>query len=462
MGYLSSAIATCDPHWKNNPPANPIREYPYEEILAAVKGFSQETFLGRGSHGRVHKAALDGGRMMAAVKRTRLAENEIQILSQVRSHRVVNLIGLSSDPEGNKLMVVQYMPNGSLHDLLHTRPNPPSWSRRLRLALQVAKALSQLHSSNPPVIHRDVKSSNVLIDPNSNARLADFGLALRGHLADLRFTSTPPAGTLGYLDPSYLAPPDLTSKTDVFSFGILLLEILTARRAIDVSFTPPSLLDWALPLLTRGHLAGFFDPRLGPPPEPLRALPLLAAACVAMTPATRPSMAQVVHCLDLARRRMRTSPLCSSLRRPVVEGSVPVAAWEEEIHWSEEPVESRRKGKVSAVSGVGYGSDVSDNNNNDKVMRSKSIGSGPGWDKMLQAHPIEHGSGRRKTRLMNTSKSMRVLRGGDNDVIRSAMAELVVSDKTENKKMLEKPLVNSRHPAATVTVRRIKESFQLD
>ena len=353
MGYLScnahSSIATCHPHHKPLA-ATPIRHFPYADIVAAANGFSSDTFLGRGSHGRVYRATLDAGKLLAAVKTTKLvatstsknhatkctgcgnctspAENEIEILSQIPSPRLVNLIGFSTDPNGNKLLVVEYMPNGSLHDLLHSVKKPPGWNRRVRFALQVAKAVRELHSSNPPVIHRDVKSSNVLIDQEWNARLGDFGLALRGHVEDVRVKCTPPAGTLGYLDPCYLAPEDLSAKSDVFSFGILLLEIISGRNAIDVNFSPPSVVDWAVPLIKIGDFAGICDRRIGPPPDPavVRQLAVLAARCVRSTAEKRPSMAEVVECLNLARKRIRASPIWNSLRRRVarVESALPV------------------------------------------------------------------------------------------------------------------------------------------
>ena len=128
--------------------------------------------------------------------------------------------------------------------------------RRLHLALQTARALHALHDADPPVIHRDVKSANVLLD----ARLGDFGLALRVPKANAgagaaAATPAAPAGTLGYLDPAYVTPESLSTKTDVFSFGILLLEIISGRRPIDVQHSPPSVVEWAVPLLRKGKVA---------------------------------------------------------------------------------------------------------------------------------------------------------------------------------------------------------------
>ncbi|URD85421.1 STYKc [Musa troglodytarum] len=282
-----------------------ICHFTYGELESATANFSDGALLGRGSHGAVYKAVLRSGRQVA-VKRPSPSpaaapardevENEIEILSGIRSPRLVNLIGFTpSDDRRERLLVVEFMPNGTLYDLLHSNPRPPGWARRLRLALQTAKALLTLHSAQPPVIHRDVKSANVLIDQDSNARLADFGLALRDD-DDAAARSTPPAGTLGYLDPSYVTPESLSTKTDVFSFGILLLEIMSGRKAIDVAHSPPSVVEWAVPLLRKGKVSTLFDPRIAPPKNPLarKQLASLAASCVRSLKEMRPSMDEVV------------------------------------------------------------------------------------------------------------------------------------------------------------------------
>lgn len=188
------------------------------------------------------------------------------------------------------------MSNGTLYDVLHSNSRPPNWGRRIKLALQIAKAVDVLHSLNPPVIHRDIKSANVLIDRNFNARLGDFGLALRC-VDDSRLRSTPPAGTMGYLDPGYVTPDNLSTKTDVFSFGILLLEIISGRKAIDVAYSPPSIVDWAIPLIRKGKLLSVYDPRVVPPKD-ASSLAVVAAKCVRSCKERRPSMKEVVQCLS--------------------------------------------------------------------------------------------------------------------------------------------------------------------
>ncbi|KAF6165562.1 hypothetical protein GIB67_006452 [Kingdonia uniflora] len=345
MGFLScnsessiitcnseSSIITCDPY---NTRANPIKTHKKKNIRrfscldleSSTGNFSPHCFLGKGSHGRVYKAVIDDGKLIVAVKRTTLeGTNEIDILSKIRSPFLVNLIGFSFDLEKNdKLLVFEFMANGSLFDLLHSNPRPPRWSKRLRFALQVAKAVETLHLLNPPVIHRDIKSSNVLIDGNWNARLSDFGLALRGYVEDVKMRCMPPAGTLGYLDPGYITPENLSAKMDVFSFGILLLEIVSGRNAIDVNCSPPSVVDWALPLIKRGEFVSILDPRIRPPENlsGLEWIAIMAARCVRSRVEKRPSMVEVVDGLRFVNKKRVSSPIWNNLKRqtkkPIIE-----------------------------------------------------------------------------------------------------------------------------------------------
>lgn len=293
-----------------------LREFSYSQLHAATNGFSKHNLLGQGSHGFVYKSRLLNGRnsFVAAVKMNKQsettaappAENELRVLSRVYHPRLVNLVGYGLDSAKNILTVVEFMPNGSLYELLHCSTRPPGWDRRVRLALQIARAVRFCHSLDPPVIHRDIKSSNALIDEKLDARLGDFGLALMGRAEDAAAELTPPAGTLGYLDPGYLAPGDVSTKCDVFSFGILLLEIMTGRNAIDVNYSPPSVMDWAVPLINSGNHDKILDPRIDTPEDCslLRQLAVVAARCVTKTAAERPTMAEVVRCLKAVYKRV--------------------------------------------------------------------------------------------------------------------------------------------------------------
>lgn len=418
MGYLScnaeSAIAICDPYiWDNKRKPFQITNFSYADLESATNGFSAESFLGKGSYGSVYRALLHHGKLIAAVKRaispqqhnnkcasctncstcsnsTSPADNEIEILSRVRNPRLVNLLGFSVDRNEKKLIVVEFMPNGSLYDILHSSPRPPSWRRRVRWASQIAKAVESLHSSNPPVIHRDIKSSNVLLDGKWNARLGDFGLALRGHVEDVRVRCTPPAGTLGYLDPGYLAPGDLSTKSDVFSFGILLLEMISGRNAIDVNYSPPSVVDWAVPLIKHTNFSAICDPRIGEPEDPrvIRQLAVLAARCVRSTAEKRPAATEVVDCLRNVRKMVQSPPIWGNVRRRVQRPSRSRQMTLEVLDGSGEMVKtkklgSRRNRKVSSVPGAEEGNEAV-GSLSDGVIRSKSIGSGSeikmGWD----------------------------------------------------------------------------------
>jgi serine/threonine protein kinase len=222
-------------------------------------------------------------------------DNEIRILSSISDPRFVNLLGFS-DPgptsaPAARLLVVEYMPNDTLYDLLHRNPRPPGWPRRLRLALQTARALRALHDADPPVIHATSSLPTSCSTPTS--ALASVTLA------SLSACPRPPApaGMLGYLDPAYVMPESLSTKTDVFSFGILLLEIMSGRKAIDVQHSPSFVVEWAVPLLRKGKVASLFDPRVAPPRDPLtrKDLAALAASCVRSCRERWPSMVDIVQ-----------------------------------------------------------------------------------------------------------------------------------------------------------------------
>ncbi|KAG0537234.1 hypothetical protein BDA96_03G130900 [Sorghum bicolor] len=331
-----------------------MKEFSYEEVEAATGGFAAKNLVGKGSHGSVYRARLrgGGGRMttVVAVKRPSHAQgvaklaNEIAVLSAAPRHPgVIGIVGVSSSssspqpppppaasgPRLPPLLVMEFMPNGSLHDLLHRSPRPPPWPRRVEIALDVARAVHALHAAAPRVIiHRDVKSANVLLGRDGRARLADFSLAVsvkavhappgaagacgggeeeeeddddeeEDEEGGSSSAGPAPAGTIGYLDPCYTEPGRLGPASDVFSFGVVLLELVSGRKVMDVNSCPSSIVSWAAPLIAAGRAREVLDGRVAAPPtarahRALARVLAVAARCVSETVERRPAMDEVV------------------------------------------------------------------------------------------------------------------------------------------------------------------------
>ncbi|KAG0626573.1 hypothetical protein M758_2G135700 [Ceratodon purpureus] len=323
-----SSIAVCN---STKPPSakqfSNLQVFKFKDLEAATGGFANENLIMKASHGLIFRGTLKDGRVVAVKRPTPGArlwhdedafENEMQVLSKLFSRRLVNLLGHSQDGKV-KLLVVEYMMNGSLHDHLHgtiDRAACLSWPMRVHLALQVAKAIRALHASSPPIIHRNIRSMNVFIDRDWNARLGDFGLArcAQEHEPPRRssnLTSIPEVDTeegaarfsVGLEDFADLEhdqnPSHISMKTDVFNFGMLLLEIMSGRSAIslDADFTPFSLLDWALPLIKVGNAMAICDNRLKPPQvtATVKQMATIASRCVRASGSRRPSMEDIVH-----------------------------------------------------------------------------------------------------------------------------------------------------------------------
>ncbi|KAK9079303.1 hypothetical protein SSX86_000974 [Deinandra increscens subsp. villosa] len=255
------------------------------ELKDATNGFKEFNELGRGSYGFVYKAVLADGRQVA-VKRANAAtiihtnsrefEMELEILCSVRHGNVVNLLGYCAEM-GERLLVYELMPHGTLHDHLHGGFSPLNWPLRLRIAMQAAKGLEFLHTEIiPPIAHRDVKSSNILLDADWGARISDFGL-LRN-------------------DGDVI----LDMRDDVYNFGIVLLEILSGRKANDQDCTPSSIVEWAVPLIRQGKAAAVIDRFVGLPRVvvPLLKLADMAEVAVRENPCERPSMGEVAMFLE--------------------------------------------------------------------------------------------------------------------------------------------------------------------
>nr|XP_043614383.1 probable serine/threonine-protein kinase PBL7 isoform X2 [Erigeron canadensis]XP_043614384.1 probable serine/threonine-protein kinase PBL7 isoform X2 [Erigeron canadensis] len=230
---------------------------------------------------------------------------EVLMLSLLHHPNLVNLIGYCADGD-QRLLVYEYMPLGSLDDHLHDLPfdrQKLDWTTRMKIAAGAAKGLEYLHyKASPPVIYRDLKCSNILLDSEYNPKLSDFGLAKLGPVGDESHVSTRVMGTYGYCAPEYAMTGQLTIKSDIYSFGVVLLEIITGRKAIDNSKTTceKNIVAWARPLLQdRRKFSEMADPSLQGqyPARGLFQALSVAAMCVQEQPASRPCIADVVTAL---------------------------------------------------------------------------------------------------------------------------------------------------------------------
>ncbi|XWS17851.1 hypothetical protein CRYUN_Cryun33cG0103800 [Craigia yunnanensis] len=242
----------------------------YKILEKATNKFHQGNILGQGGFGCVYKAQFDDG-SYAAVKKLECAsqdaekesENEVDLLCKFKHSNIISLLGFSSDNQ-TRFIVYELMQNGSLETQLHGPSHGSSltWHRRMKIALDTARGLEYLHEHcNPPVIHRDLKSSNILLDSDFNAKLSDFGLAVTD--AAQNKNNLKLSGTLGYLAPEYLLDGKLTDKSDVYAFGVVLLELLLGRKPVE-KLAPAqcqSIVTWAMPQLTdRSKLPNIVDP----------------------------------------------------------------------------------------------------------------------------------------------------------------------------------------------------------
>ncbi|KAK6145400.1 hypothetical protein DH2020_022220 [Rehmannia glutinosa] len=280
-----------------------------KDIKKATNNFAKDRLLGVGGYGEVYKGILEDGTTVAVkcaklgnTKGTDQVLNEVRILCQVNHKSLVRLLGCCVELE-QPLLVYEYIPNGTLLDHLQgSNRGLLSWKRRLSIAHATAEGLSYLHfSAVPPIYHRDVKSSNILLDEKLNGKVADFGLSRLAH-TDLSHISTCAQGTLGYLDPEYYRNYQLTDKSDVYSFGVVLLELLTSQKAIDFNRPPDdvNLAVYVQRLVGEERVMDGVDPMLKEGAstlelETMKALGFLAVGCLEERRQNRPSMKEVAE-----------------------------------------------------------------------------------------------------------------------------------------------------------------------
>ncbi|ESW30354.1 hypothetical protein PHAVU_002G146300 [Phaseolus vulgaris] len=289
-------------------PAKPSwRNFDYEELATATNNFSSENLVGKGGHAEVYKGNLPDGQVIA-VKRLMKNEKdaadragdfltELGIIAHINHTNATHLVGFGVD--GGLFFVLQLAPHGSLSSLLFDSEGL-DWGKRFKIAIGVADGLHYLHKECPRrIIHRDIKASNILLNENYEAEISDFGLAKWLPNKWANHVVFPIEGTFGYLAPEYFMHGIVDERTDVFAFGVLLLELITGRRAVD-SDSRQSLVTWAKPLLDTNNVKDIADPRLGEEydhQEMLRVM-VTASMCVHHASSKRPFMNKVVQMLN--------------------------------------------------------------------------------------------------------------------------------------------------------------------
>ncbi|XP_031379933.1 probable protein kinase At2g41970 isoform X1 [Punica granatum] len=289
-----------------------------DELNRLTGNFGQKSLIGEGSYGRVFLAKLSSGEQAAIKKLDTSASQEpdsdftaqLSVVSRLKHENFVELMGYCLEAN-NRILVYQFATKGSLHDILHGRkgvqgaePGPVlSWNQRVKIAYGAARGLEYLHEKvQPPIVHRDVRSSNVLIFDDFLAKIADFNLSNQSSDTAARLHSTRVLGTFGYHAPEYAMTGQITQKSDVYSFGVVLLELLTGRKPVDHTMPKgqQSLVTWATPRLSEDKVKQCVDPKLNNdyPPKAIAKLAAVAALCVQYEADFRPNMTIVVKALQ--------------------------------------------------------------------------------------------------------------------------------------------------------------------
>ncbi|MQM01400.1 hypothetical protein Taro_034152 [Colocasia esculenta] len=315
----TSSGTSAFPSFSQKP--NSLRVFNFLELKNATKNFGRSLMVGEGGFGCVYRGTLRSpedphARVEIAVKQ--LSQRglqghkewltEVNFLGIVDHPNLVKLLGYcAEDAERGiqRLLVYEFMPNKSVEDHLSARSAAPlTWSMRLRIAVDAARGLTYLHEAmEPQVIFRDLKTSNILLDEHWNAKLSDFGLARHGPTGGLTHVSTAVVGTLGYAAPEYIQTGHLTAKSDIWSYGIVLYELITGRRPLDQNRPKgeQKLLDWIRPYISDiKKFDMIIDPRLerNYSLKSAQKLAAVANSCLMRRPRARPRMSEVLEMLN--------------------------------------------------------------------------------------------------------------------------------------------------------------------
>ncbi|CAO2827200.1 unnamed protein product [Amaranthus hypochondriacus] len=301
-----------------------VPEIPLDELWEITENYGSNALIGEGSYGKVYYGVLKNG-LSAAIKKLDASKQpndeflaQVSMVSRLKHENFVELLGYCVD--GNhRILAYEFASNGSLHDILHGRkgvkgaqPGPVlSWAQRVKIAVSAARGLEFLHEKAVPhIIHRDIKSSNILLFGDDVAKIGDFDLSNEAPDMAARLHSTRVLGTFGYHAPEYSMTGQMNSKTDVYSFGVVLLELLTGRKPVD--YTLPrgqqSLVTWVTPKLSEDKVKQCIDPRLNGeyPPKAVAKMAAVAALCIQYEADYRPNMSIIVKALQpLSRYALR-------------------------------------------------------------------------------------------------------------------------------------------------------------
>ncbi|CAL5369047.1 unnamed protein product [Camellia sinensis] len=316
----SNLISSCKQRWKRQGKLDAkkmmLRRFQLDELEKATNNFSQECLVGSGAFGNVYRGMF-GVEGTLAIKKAHADpyiskdefRNEVRLLSKVKHRNLVGLVGFCEEPgpKGEKILIYEYVPNGSLLEYITGRGGRTlSWSERVNIAIGAAKGIAYLHEGmKPSIIHRDIKPSNILVGEGFEAKVSDFGLVKSGPIGDQSHVSSQIKGTPGYLDPAYCSSFHLSPFSDVYSFGVILLQLVTARPAVEINRSRSNyhIIEWARPSLEQGNVENIIDANLLSENCNMRMMVKmgqLGLRCVVKVPKDRPTMTQVWQELEAA------------------------------------------------------------------------------------------------------------------------------------------------------------------